>query len=114
MGKLFQWFGQNHINASQDKYNFLSNLGLATKLSLPESSIENSSSEKLLWIVIEKNLYILHVSIYASDSKKNFNKCQFLLKVSILPIKYHSRKFNDRFKRLHKTAISGQIFLKFK
>ena len=114
MGKLFQWFGQNHINASQDKYNFLSNLGLATKLSLPESSIENSSSEKLLWIVTEKNLYILHVSIYASDSKKNFNKCQFSLKVSILPIKYHSRKFNDRFKRLHKTAISGQIFLNFK
>ena len=44
--KLFQWFHENGMKANRDKSHFLSRVD-TTKLSFPDCSIENSSSEKL-------------------------------------------------------------------
>ena len=70
--KLFQWFHENGMKANQDKYHFHSSLEITTKLSLPDCSIENSSPEKLLGVIIDRKLnFNEHVTnSYNKASKK--------------------------------------------
>ena len=54
--KLFKWFHENGLKANQDKYNFLSSLERNTKFSLPVCIPENSNSQKLLGVTIDRKL----------------------------------------------------------
>ena len=54
--KLFKWFHENSMKASQGKGHFLSSFDITTKLSLPDCSVDNSSSEKLLGVINDRNL----------------------------------------------------------
>ena len=51
---LFKWFYENGLKANQDKYHFLSSVDIDTKFLLPACILENSNSQKLLGITIEK------------------------------------------------------------
>ena len=53
--KLFKWFHENGMKANQDKCHFLPRVDI-TKLPLPDYSIENSSSEKLLRVITDRKL----------------------------------------------------------
>ena len=58
--KLFKRFYKNGMKANQEKCNFLSCLHITRELSLRDCSVQNSSSEKFLKLII--------------DSKLNFNE----------------------------------------
>ena len=51
--KLFKWFHENDLKTNQDKFHFLSSLGISTKFLLPASILENSDSQKHLGIIID-------------------------------------------------------------
>ena len=64
--KLFEWFHENGMKANQGKYYFLSSLEIATKLSLIDSSVENSCFEEFLGVIFDGNLkFNEHVQICA-------------------------------------------------
>ena len=54
--KLVKWFRENGVKADQDKYHFLSSLGINTKFSLPASILENSNVQKFLGVTIDRKL----------------------------------------------------------
>ena len=54
--KLFKCFHENGLKANQEKCHFLSSLDINTKFSLPVSILENSNSQKLLGVTIDRNL----------------------------------------------------------
>ena len=54
--KLFIWFYEKGMKVNQDKCHFLSSLDITTKLLLPDCSIDNSSSEKVLGVVIDRKV----------------------------------------------------------
>ena len=54
--KLFKWFHENGLRANQDKCHFLSSLDVSTKFSLPAWILENSNSQKLLGVTIDRKL----------------------------------------------------------
>ena len=54
--KLFKWFHENGLKANQEKYHFLSSLDMNAKFSLPSCILENSNSQKLLGVTIDRKL----------------------------------------------------------
>ena len=54
--KLFKWFHENGLKANQEKCHFLSRLDIDTKFSLPAFILENSNSQKLLGVTIDRKL----------------------------------------------------------
>ena len=44
------------MKANQDKHQFMSSLDISAKLSLPVCMLENSSSQKLLGVTIDRKL----------------------------------------------------------
>ena len=53
---MFKWFHENGMQASQDKCHFVSSVGITTILKLTDCSVENSSFEKLLGVIIDWKL----------------------------------------------------------
>ena len=51
---IFEWFVNNAIKANPDKY--LSSLGMNTKISVSSFGIENTHSQKLLGVTIDRKL----------------------------------------------------------
>ena len=59
------------MKANQDKCHFLSSLDITTGLSLPDCSVENSSSEKLPEVTVERKLkFEEHVTNLCNKSRK--------------------------------------------
>ena len=62
------------MKANQDKCHFLSSLDITTELLLCNSSVENSSSKKLLGVIIERKLkfneYITNLCSEASKENQ--------------------------------------------
>ena len=54
--KLFKWFHENGLKANQDKCHFLLSLGINTKFSLPACILEDSSSQNLLGVTVDRKL----------------------------------------------------------
>ena len=54
--KLFKWFHKNSLKANQDKCHFLSSLDINTKFSLPAGILENSNSQTLFGVTIDRKL----------------------------------------------------------
>ena len=54
--KIFKWFRENDMKANQDKCRFLSSLNISTKFSLPASILENSDSQKLFGVTVDRHL----------------------------------------------------------
>ena len=54
--KLFKWFHENGLKANQDKCHFLSRLDINTKFSLPACILENSNSQNILGVTIDRKL----------------------------------------------------------
>ena len=71
--KLFKWFHENGLKTNQEKCHFLSSLDVNTKFSLPACILENSISQKLLGVTIDRKLsFNEHVSnLCDKASKKN-------------------------------------------
>ena len=103
--KLFKWFYENGLinEDNQDKCNFLSSLDIDTKSSLPACILENSDSQKLLGVTIDKKLnFDEHVTnlcdkagkknsstrenfpIYTPNTKTNFNEYLFYVSIWLL------------------------------
>ena len=77
--KLFKRFYKNGMKANQEKCNFLSCLHITRELSLPDCSVQNSSSEKFLKLIMLQIYVIKQVknssiswnfSEYASNSQR--------------------------------------------
>ena len=51
---VIQWFGDNFMKITADKQ-VISNIG--------DSVLENTEEEKLLGVVIDKNLLLIHISV---------------------------------------------------
>ena len=70
--KLFKWFHENSMKANQDKYHFLSSLNVNKKFSLPACILENSNSQKLFGVTIDRKLIFNgHVTnLYDKAGKK--------------------------------------------
>ena len=77
--KLFKRFYKNGMKANQEKCNFLSCLHVTRELSLPDCSVQNSSSEKFLKLIMLQIYVIKQVknssiswnfSEYASNSQR--------------------------------------------
>ena len=60
---IFQWFYNNEMKTNIDKCHFLSSLDVATTITIENFSIQNSASQKLLGIIINRHLnFNEHVS----------------------------------------------------
>ena len=61
--KVVQWFYNNGMKASIDECHFLSNLDIASTMAIENFTIQNSVSQKLLGVTIDKHLdFNKHVS----------------------------------------------------
>ena len=54
--KLSKWFHENGLKANQEKCHFLSSLDINTKFSLSSCILENSNSQKLLGVTVDRKL----------------------------------------------------------
>ena len=125
--KLFKWFYANGLKANQDKCHFLSSLDISTKFSLPACILENSDSQKLLGVTIDRKLNLNEYDTNLCD--KASKKIQALARIfpympqtpklllmnayfmsqfgyCLLVWINHSRTFNNRINGLHKRALS--------
>ena len=92
------------MKANQGRCHFLSSLDITTELLLPDCSDENSSSEKLLGVIIDRKLnFNEHITNWCNKAskkiqalarifpympvtpKKTFNECLFSFSVWIPP-----------------------------
>ena len=77
--KRFKCFHENGVNANQDKCNFLSSFDINTKFSLPVCILENSDSQKLVGVTIERKLnFNEHVTTLCDKASK---KIQALVRI---------------------------------
>ena len=124
--KLFNWFCENCLKANQDKFHFLSSLDIDTKFSLPACILENSDSQKLLGVTIDRKLnFNEHVTNLCDEARKKIqglarifpyipqtqkrllmNTC-FMSQFGYCPLVWmnHSRALNNRINELHKRAL---------
>ena len=96
--KLFKWFHENGLKANQEKCHFLLSLDINTKFSLPAYILENSISQKLPGVTIDRKLsFNEHITklcdkaskknsstqknfpIYTPNTKTTLNECLLLL-----------------------------------
>ena len=70
--KLFKWFHENDLKTNQDKCHFISSLDINAKFSLPACILENSDSEKLFGVTVNRKLnFKEHVTnLWDKASKK--------------------------------------------
>ena len=111
--KLFKWFHENDIKSNQDKCHFFSVHDITTELQVSDCSVKNSSSEKLLGIIIDRKVNFNEnftdlrnnaskkfeelpriFFVYASDSKKTFNECLFPFSIWMLPFSLNEPQQN--------------------
>ena len=70
--KLFKWFHENDLKANQGKCHFLSSLDINTKFSLPAGILENSNSQTLFGVTIDRKLnFNEHVTNLCDNASKN-------------------------------------------
>ena len=70
--KIFKWFHENGLKANQNKCHFLSSLDINTKFSLPTCILENSSSQNLPGVTIDRKLnFNEHVTNLCDKASKN-------------------------------------------
>ena len=75
--KLFKWFRENGLKANQDKCHFLPGLNINTKFLLPACILENSDSQKLLGVTIDRKLnFNEHVTSLSDKTSKKFKHSQ--------------------------------------
>ena len=75
--KLFKWFYENGLKANRDKCHFLSSLDINTKFLLPASILENSDSQKVLGVTIDRELNLTNVlPTYVIRQAKKFKLSQ--------------------------------------
>ena len=87
--KLFKWFHKNSLKANQDKCHFLSSLDINTKFSLPAGILENSNSQTLFGVTIDRKLnFNEHVTNLCDKVRK---------KIQALPriFPYYPKNKND-------------------
>ena len=125
--KLFKWFHENVMKANQDKCYFLSNLNINTKFSLPACILENSDSQELLGVTIDRKLNfnehltnlcdkaskkiqaLARIFPYIPETQKRLlMDAYFMSQFGYCTLVWmnHSRTFNKRINRLHKRALS--------
>ena len=114
------------MKANQDKYHFLSSLDITAELSLPDCSIENSSSEKFLKVIIDRKLnFNENVTNLCNKKSKKIQalaktfpnllvtqrnllvSAYFLSQFGYCPLLWmnHSRILNNRINGLHESAL---------
>ena len=125
--KLFEWFHKNGMKANQDKCYFLSCLKTRTKFSLSACKLENSGSQQLLGVTIDRKLiFNEHVTNlcdkgsmkiqalgrifpYISQTQKRLlMNVYFMSQFGNCPLVWmnHSKALNNRINGLHKRALS--------
>ena len=100
--KLLKWFYENGLKANQDKCHFLSSLDIDTKFSLPACVLENSDSQKLLGVTIDRKLNfnehvtnlcdkaskkiqaLARIFPYIPQTQTTFNECLFYVSIWLL------------------------------
>ena len=124
--KHFKWFYENYLKANQDKCHFLSSLDINTKISLPACILENSDSQKLLGVTIDRKLnFNEHVTNLCDKASKKVQalarifpyipqtqnrllmNAYFMSELGYCPLVWmnHGRTLNNRIKGLHKRAL---------
>ena len=123
--KLFKYFRENWIKQSKKKSRFLPNIYITKKYSLSTYLVGNSSSEKVLEIIIDKNVNLNeHVTNLCNKSskkqliartfpympvtqRKNFHEYPLFVSICKLPVYLmkHSKTLNNRINELHKRKL---------
>ena len=132
--KLFKWFHENGLKANQDKCHFLSSLDINTKFSLPACILENSDSQKLLAVTIDRKLnFNKHVTNLCDKASKKIQalarifpyipqarklilmNAYFMSQFGYCPLVWmnHSRTLNDRINGLHKSLVYNDFSSRF-
>ena len=123
---LLQWFSDNCMKSNADKSHFLLSSSSATSIKIGQASIQNSSSEKLLGIIIDKDLnFTKHATNICNKASRKFNalarvsnymdqekrrvimKAFFQSQFGYCPLiwMFHSRALNNRINRLHERGL---------
>ena len=88
--KLFKWFHEKGTKANQDECHYLSSFDITTELSLPDCSFENSSSEKLIGVIIDRKLNSMSMlqicAIKPVTQRKLLNHVYFLSQFGYCPL----------------------------
>ena len=124
--KVFQWFSENAMKANTGKCHFISSVDTSTKFSLTNCSIDNSNSQKLLGVTIDRKLnFQEHVSNLCKkastkinalarvfpymplNQKKTLMNAYFLSQFGYCPLVWmnHGRVLNNRINSLHERAL---------
>ena len=124
--KIFHWFQYNHLKANPGKCHLLLSFKTPTDVSIGDVSINTSTKETFLGILIDSELsFDQHISsVCRKASKKvhalgriatfmSFNKHRTLMKAFIesqfnycpLIWMFHSRTMNNKINRIHKRAL---------
>ena len=125
--KLFKWFHENGLKANQEKYHFLSSLDMNAKFLLPSCILENSNSQKLLGVTIDRKLnFDKHVTNLCDKASKKIQaltrifpyipqtqkrllmNAYFMSQFGYYPLAWmnQSRTLNNCINGLHKRALS--------
>ena len=125
--KLFKWFHENGMKANQNKCHFLSSLDISTKFSLPIYILENSDSQKLLGVTIDRKMnFNEHVTNLCTKASRKIQavvrifpyipqtqklllmNVYFMSQFGYCPLVWmnHSLTLNNRINGLHTRAFS--------
>ena len=118
--KVFQWFYNNGMKANVDKCHFLSSLDIASTMKIGSFTIQNSASQKLLGITIDRHLnFNEHVSNLCKTAslkitvlarvftyitlkqKRTLMKAYFMSQFGYCPLVW----INNRINTLHERAL---------
>ena len=121
------------MKANPDKYHFLSSLDISTKFSLPACILENSDSQKLLGVTIDRKLNfheqvtnlcdkvrrkiqaLARIFPYIPQTQERLlMNSYFMYQFGYCPLVWmkHSKTLNTHVNRLHKRAI-GLVYDNF-
>ena len=125
--KVFKWFHKNCLKANQDKCHFLSSLDINKMFSLPACILQNSNSQKLLGVTVDRMLnFNKHVTSLSDKGSKKIQalsrifpcipqtqkgllvNAYFMFQFGYCPLVWinHSRTLNKHINGLHKRALS--------
>ena len=124
---FFKWFHENSLKANQEKCHFLSSLDINTKFLLPACILENSVSQKIIGVTIDRKMnFTKHVTNLCDKASKKIQtlarifpympqmqkrllmNAYFMFQFGYCPLLWmnHSRALNNRMNGLHKRALS--------
>ena len=78
--KVLRWFSENAMKANKNKCHLLTSTDVNTTICLGENIVQNSESQNLLGVIVDKNLtFNMHVSKLCGNASKKLYALASLL-----------------------------------